>query len=175
MKNKEEMFAQGKRVWRALGHYKYVLLVILAGAFLLLLPDSDTAQKSTEEAAVLPEEAFSVKNLEEKLVQTLSGIDGVGKVQVMLTVKSGTQCVYAQDGSLEQDGSSVQRESKTVVVSTGSGTQGTVLVQQLYPQFQGALVVASGGGDPAVRLKLTEAVAALTGLGADKISICKGK
>ena len=76
---------------------------------------------------------------------------------------------------MEQDGSSVQRETQTVVVSAGSGTQETVLVQQVYPRFQGALVVATGGGDPEVRLKLTEAVAALTGLGADKISICKGK
>ncbi len=62
-----------------------------------------------------------------------------------------------------------------VVVAAGSGAQDTVLVQQFYPRFQWALVVATGGGDPAVRLKLTEAVAALTGLGADKISICKGK
>lgn len=76
---------------------------------------------------------------------------------------------------MEQNESAVQRETQTVVVSAGSGKQETVLVQQVYPTFQGALVVATGGGDPAVRLKLTEAVAALTGLGADKISICKGK
>ena len=37
-----------------------------------------------------------------------------------------------------------------------------------------ALVVCPGGNDPAVKLQISEAVAALTGLGADKISICKG-
>lgn len=113
--------------------------------------------------------------LEEKLENTLSEIDGAGQVLVMLTVESGMKRVLAQNGSVEQDNSTAQRETETVVVSTGSGTQDVVLVQQIYPQFQGALVVATGGGDPAVRLKLTEAVAALTGLGADKISICKGK
>ena len=113
--------------------------------------------------------------LEEKLAATLSNIQGAGQVEVMLTVESGMKRVLAQDASLEQEESAVRREAQTVIVSSGSGIQETVLLQQIYPQFQGALVVAAGGDDPAVRLMLTEAVAALTGLGSDKISICKGK
>ena len=42
------------------------------------------------------------------------------------------------------------------------------------PEKGVALVVCPGGNDPAVKLQISEAVAALTGLGADKISICKG-
>ena len=175
MKDKEALLAKGKKALGALGRYKYVLLVMLVGAVLLLLPNSKETGKTQEQTAAGVEEDFSVEALEEKLEKTLSEIDGAGQVQVMLTVQSGMKRVLAQDGSLEQEGSSVQRETQTVVVSAGSGMQETVLVQQIYPQFQGALVVATGGGDPAVRLKLTEAVAALTGLGADKISICKGK
>lgn len=166
---------RGKRPFRLWDSYKYVLLVILAGVLLLLLPDSQETAKDREQGTTSKEEDFSVEALEEKLKNTLSEIDGAGQVLVMLTVESGTKRIFAQDGSMEQDGSSVQRETQTVVVSAGSGTQETVLVQQVYPRFQGALVVATGGGDPEVRLKLTEAVAALTGLGADKISICKGK
>ena len=175
MKEKEALFLQGKKALKALGRYKYVLLIMLVGVLLLLLPDSDRAAEKGEQAAAAVEEDFSVEALEKKLESTLSEIDGAGQVQVMLTVQSGMKRVLAQDESLEQEDSAVKRESQTVVVSTGSGMQETVLVQQIYPQFQGALVVATGGGDPAVQLKLTEAVAALTGLGADKISICKGK
>ena len=76
---------------------------------------------------------------------------------------------------MEQESECLQKERETVVISSGSGTQEAVLVQQFYPRFQGALIVSEGGGDPAVRLNITEAVAALTGLGADKISVCKGK
>ncbi len=175
MKDKEALFSKGKKAWDALGRYKYVLLVMLAGALLLMLPDWDKADAGGEQTAVGVEEDFSVEALEEKLERTLAEIEGAGQVQVMLTVQSGMKRVLAQDGSLDQDGSAVQRETQTVVISAGSGVQETVLIQQIYPQFQGALVVADGGGDPAVRLKLTEAVAALTGLGAVKISICKGK
>ena len=63
----------------------------------------------------------------------------------------------------------------TVIISNGDRSEETVALQQLSPQYQGALVVCSGGDDPAVRLCLSDAVSALTGLGADKISICKGK
>ena len=68
-----------------------------------------------------------------------------------------------------------KRDGGAVESSQESGVEGTVTLQQLSPQFQGALVVCSGGGEPTVQLRLVEAVSALTGLGADKISVCKGK
>ena len=37
------------------------------------------------------------------------------------------------------------------------------------------VVVCPGGEDPAVQLRLVEAVADLTGLGTDRITICKGR
>ena len=49
-----------------------------------------------------------------------------------------------------------------------------VSLQTVAPQFRGALVVCPGGGDAQIRLKLIEAVSALTGLGADRISVCQG-
>jgi stage III sporulation protein AG len=175
MRDKKALTERGKKLWGALGRYKYVLLVLAAGVVLLLLPSGKDREETSAQPAAQGEEDFSVEALEEKLSDTLSQIDGAGQVQVLLTVESGMRRVLAQDTSVDQDESSVQRETETVVISTGSGIQEAVLVQQIYPKFQGALVVAEGGGDPAVQLKLTQAVAALTGLGADKISICKGK
>ena len=181
MKNKDALQEKAKKARSVLGRCKYVLLVIAAGLLLLLLPTSRGGGEESREPEADPgtdsvaAETFSVEELERRLAETLSAIDGAGEVRVMLTVQSGTRNVLAEDGSVEQDGSAIQRETQTVVVSTGSGTEEAVLLQQIYPQFQGALVVASGGGDPEVRLKLTEAVSALTGLGADKISVCKGK
>lgn len=163
-----------------LGKYKYVLLVILAGAALLLWPsarEGPVQAPPAETATAGAEEDFSVSALEEKLSQTLSKIQGAGDVTVMLTVQGGSRRVLAVDekSARKADGGS-ETQSTTVVVSSGSGAgNDPVLVQQLYPRFQGALVVCSGGENAGVRLKLMEAVSALTGLGADKISICKGK
>lgn len=175
MKEKAALLVQGKRALNALGRYKYVVFVMLIGLALLMLPDTKVDSEVQTQLLSVGEEDFSVEALEEKLEETLARIDGAGEVRVMLTVQSGMKRVLAQNRSMEQEGDSVQQEIENVVISAGSGVQETVLIQQIYPQFQGALVVASGGEDPTVKLKLTEAVAALTGLGADKISICKGK
>ncbi len=174
MKEMDALRAQGKQIWEKLGRYKYIILVILAGVLLMLLPASRDADTQQEPVAAVGEE-FSVKAMEQKLAESLAHIEGAGRVRVMLTVESGMKRVWAQDTSMEQEGTALQRETKTVVISTGSGKQEAVLIEQVYPKFQGALVVTSGGGDPTVRLELTKAVSALTGLGADKISICKGK
>ena len=154
--------------------YKYVLLVIAAGIVLLLLPlggEENPASGGTESQNGNGEETFRVEEMERRLEEALSRVDGAGEVTVVLTVKSGARQILAQDSSRSGEESS----TSTVVVSTGSGTEDAVVLQQVYPQYQGALVVCPGGGDPAVCLKLVDAVSALTGLGADKISICKSK
>lgn len=160
--------------------YRYVGLVLAAGLLLLLWP---SGKKETAAEAQPPpqvrsaEEDFSVAALEEKLEQTLSEIHGAGEVRVMLTVQGGSRRVLAQNSKESKDADGAyERQSETVVVSGGTGNgEGPVLLQQLYPRFQGAVVVCEGGGDASVRLKLMEAVSALTGLGTDKIAICKGK
>ena len=154
--------------------YKYVLLVIAAGIVLLLLPlgrEENPASGGTKSQNENGEETFRVEEMERRLEEALSRVDGAGEVTVVLTVKSGARQILAQDSSRSGEESS----TSTVVVSTGSGTEDAVVLQQVYPQYQGALVVCPGGGDPAVCLKLVDAVSALTGLGADKISICKSK
>ena len=46
-------------------------------------------------------------------------------------------------------------------------------VQELYPEYRGALVVCDGGGDSQIQLQVLQAVQALTGLNANQISICE--
>lgn len=176
MKDKAWWTAQLKRLTGLAIQYKYVLLVILAGAVLLLLPGGGDQGEPAAQARSEPYagQEFDLAQTEQRLAQALSKIDGAGEVTVVLTLAGSSRQVLAQDStSTWQEGG--QEESRTtVVISRGSGVQQTVALQQLSPEFQGALVVCSGGDDPAVRLTLTQAVSALTGLGADKISVCAG-
>ena len=152
-----------------LGKYKTALLVLAVGIFLMLLPSGSGGQ-DREEVQTAGEVVFDLEAFEERLEQTLSGIQGAGKTRVMLSVKSEGQQVLAQN--VEQDGE--RTTSTTVTVGKGSGSQEVVALQKLGPQFQGAVVVCPGGDDPQVRLALAQAVGAVTGLGSDRISICKG-
>ena len=158
----------GRRLRDSLGRYRLVWAVILAGAILLLLPSGEKRQEAETKTETA---SFDLTATEQRLAETLSKIDGAGEVTVMLTVRDSPRKVLAQN---RQNGETDER-AETVVLSRGSGTQETVTVQEVYPVYRGAVLVCAGGDDPQVRLELTRAVSALTGLGADKISISKGK
>ena len=163
---------EAEKVWKLLEKYKYVLIVLAAGLVLLLWPTGE-GEKPAEDAAPGAQEEFDLATLEEKLSQTLSQVEGAGKVTVALTVKSGTERVPLTDRSTSSRERESQVEEKTVVVNTGSGQQAVVRLERA-PVFQGAVVVCPGGDQAEVRLLLTQAVSSLTGLGADRITVCKG-
>lgn len=158
------------RQWaqKSKGKGKLLWLLLLAGLLLLLLPGGGEEGEAEQEQGSWN---YSLEETEARLAQTLSKIDGAGEVTVMLTVQDSPRKVLAEDRDQEEQG----ERSETVVLSRGSSLQETVTVQEVLPRYQGALLVCPGGDDPEVRLKLTEATAALTGLGSDKISISKGK
>ncbi len=142
--------------------YKYALIVLAAGLVLLCLPISDSGDPSaadSPQAEVQPQQ-----ELEEKLQQALEQITGAGRVQVVLTIKESQQRVLASDET--------ETQSKTVTIQSGSGTE-TVTVKSIGPVYQGALVVCDGADSPSVRLDVVNSVSALTGLGADRISVVK--
>ena len=160
-------------VRKALDRYKYVLIIIVVGIILLLWPTGERERNIETGGTSDVRETFDLEALEEKLSKTLSRVEGAGEVTVTLTLKRGMEQVLASDRatSVSERGNSVEEE--TVLVSSGGG-QETVLLTQKYPTFQGALVVCEGGTNAEIRLLLTQAVSALTGLGADRITVCKG-
>lgn len=165
---------EAAKVLKFLEQYKYVLIIIVVGIALLLWPSGGKQAPPAQDSAISSrQDDFDLAALEEKLSQTLSQVEGAGRVSVTLTIKSGMEQVLASDRttSVTERGSSVEEE--TVLLSNGSGEE-AVLITQRYPVFQGALVVCEGGDSAEIRLLMTQAVSALTGLGADRITVCKG-
>lgn len=158
-------FSEWKAIW---DRYKYILLVVLVGMLLLLLPDGQK-EKAKQTQSAQQEETFDLEQMEKKLERVLGQVQGAGEVTVMLTLRESGRQVLARD----TENSGTEQRSTAVIVSKGSGVQQTVSLQSIYPKYQGALVVCTGAGDARVKLELLEAVRALTGLSAEKISICK--
>lgn len=170
MNGREALAKLAGKIKGPMEKYRLVWLVILAGLILLTLPmgeEEETVQETTTATT-----QFDLAALENRLEEALSKIDGAGEVTVVLTIQNGPRQVLAQDVDRR---TGEGENTETVILSRGSSAQETVAVQELYPSYQGALLICEGGDDPDVRLKLTEATSALTGLGADKISISKGK
>ena len=147
--------------------YRYVLLVVLAGLFLMALPDGKNAKAAPEPAA----ETEPSQNLQTDLEEILSQIQGAGRVRVLLTQREGEQTVYQTD----EDSTSSGVRSDTVLLSGADRSQ-TGLVQQINPPvYLGAVIVCQGADSASVRLAIVSAVGSVTGLSADKITVLKLK
>ncbi len=157
--------------------YKFVGLTVLIGVGLLLWPSGKktTGTSSGSPAAAAP--AAVEQDLQADMEEILGAISGVGQVKVLLTVDSDGERQLAQNTELAYSGSTAapedySRRSETVLVDGAEG-DGTVVVRTVYPTYRGALVVCQGGDRPEVKLAVTEAVAALTGLSADRVTVAK--
>lgn len=160
-----------RRLW---DRYKFVGLVMLIGAALLLWPSGSGSTASPSGSDGQQEEA---ETLARELEEILGKMDGVGQVRVLLTVQDDGQRQLATDGELSYSGSpqapdDYQRTNETVLVDGAQGDE-PVVTRQWSPTYRGALVVCQGGGQASVRLAVTEAVTVLTGLTADRVTVAK--
>ena len=153
--------------------YRFAALVALAGVVLMLLPGKKDSMPDAETAE---RETFSLEETERRMAEVLGAMDGVGRVQVMLTLHSGETLSLAEDSSATLgSGGDVRQDSQVLTVNRGSGKQEVVVTRRLYPTYQGAVVVCQGAGDSRVRLRVLETVSVLTGLSSDKISVVQWK
>ena len=142
--------------------YRYVLIVIAVGLVLMLLPGtSGTESEPTQQILE------TAPDIETELARILSKINGVGKVEVMLTMAQGQETCYQTDQRGE--------DYSTVIISDSDRNELGLVRQVNPPVYQGAIVVCQGGDEPSVRLAIVESVAKVTGLGADRISVMKMK
>lgn len=171
------MFQGLKGLLQGLGKLKYPLLVLLLGILLLLIPGKKEDVQKGETIAPEPTLGKSTLALEEaRLARLLSRVEGAGQVEVMLSLSSGQETVYQTDTQIirEEDGRT-QEQSNTFLYQADGDSRLPLVCRELSPVYRGALILCQGGDDPVVRLALIQAVAGLTGLGSDRITVVKMK
>ncbi len=146
-----------------------VLVIIL-----ILISDlSDGSGKKEKPADISVDFAYAdayTDALKAELSEMLASIEGVGKAQVMLTLSSAEEYVYAEE---IKRGSS-QAEKKYVIIDNGS--QEEALVKKIKnPQVSGVLIVCEGGDDPRVCEKIYKAVSAALDVSTSKIYVAEMK
>ena len=147
-----------------------VLLVLLCGLVLLCWPQG---KRQTQQD--IPQQTGQTESLEQRLEKILSQVSGAGTVRVLLTQAESGETIYQTDDteSTQENGSSLRRE--TVLVSDGSRQQAGLVRQTQAPVYRGAVVVCQGGDTAPVRLAIVEAVAGVTGLPSNRITVLKMK
>lgn len=177
-----------------------IVIFFLLGVFFLLIatPVSDLTgnrkkQKSTKtgtnqqtQQKKIQEKDAYIAALENKLEQTIEGMEDAGKVDVMITLKDNGEKILDKNQPYESEEETnteenkeskknrIQNNQETVLVETEGNTE-PIIVRELYPDIEGVVVVCEGGDNSALTVKIKEAVQALFSIDAHKIVVCKSK
>ena len=166
---------KGGALMKMLKKHWMLIAALVLGLALLGVSGKKTEEPANVTTGRVPE--FSLAAEEKRIADALENIAGVGEVSVVLTLKSSVEQRVARDETTEyrtlSEGYELNSESSAVLFKGGDGEEPVVL-KYLYPEYKGALIVADNIG-ASLRLELTNAVAALTGLSTDKISVVPGK
>ena len=169
-----------------------VLLLVIAmpadsgnGAYHFLEESKEEESGESDTGGGLPSANTAVyeKQLERRLTEVLQTMEGVGRVEVMITIKDSGESIVEKDSAkseretMEEDGSAkrteqeVQSQEETVFSGSGSSGQKPFVTKSVSPRIEGVLVVAEGGGKPAVVKNISDAVLALLPVEVHKIKV----
>lgn len=172
-----------------------LLLVFLVGLLLLVIAfptskKSSTTENHTQDNSSAKNTQTSLESyeeyLEKRLARALESVDGVGRTEIVITLKSsGEKIVEKDQSSSRQTDSNTDGDGTTNTSDTKSsddtsiyerqsdGTEIPYVSKELTPEISGVLVVADGGDNAVVVQNITEAIRALFGVEAHKIKIMK--
>ena len=191
MKLKE--FIQNK-AWKKWDKSQWTI-IILTGVLLMILAiptenkkkEAETQKKEEKEAVKesSSDKKSYVQEMESRLEETLSAIEGAGRVEVMITLEDMGESVVEKDtakessdlqetdreGGIRKD-STVQIKGETVYEEKSS--EKTPFVgKEISPKIAGVLVVAQGGENTVVKQNISEAVMALFQIDVNRIKVVK--
>lgn len=141
-----------------------IIAVLLILALVILFFGSNSKSASSKENTDLVGEYVS--NLEQNLSTTLSKIEGVGEVDVVITVKSGMETVLAMETVVKETINGTETIETPILVNGK-----TVVLKELYPQITGVLIVAKGANNISVIKRIQNATMSLFDVNINQIEI----
>lgn len=182
--NKEEG-KKGFRIEDLFQKKNALFMVGIAGILLIGLSDFLFKPKQETQTTTAQQTSYDtqpyLQETEQRLVTILESVEGAGKVQVMLTLESAGETVFAVDeqtdtSTQEQEGEQVQRratyQNEHILYDSGEGK--TPLIEtQTQPEVRGVAIVCEGGDDITVVQRITELVSVVLGLSTNRICVTK--
>ena len=167
-----------------------IILVAAAGSIFKKTGEtgSEATPKTQTSSPAGEEEAEAMQALEKRIAAILAGIEGAGRVKVMITCETGAEIIPAVDSrtssneTLEEDSEGgtrkIRQEEADINIayeSDSSGRRTPVILKTVQPKAIGVVVVCDGGGDAAVKERITRAVQALVDVPLHRIQVFKHK
>lgn len=187
--------SQGKKDGekKKLKDFQWVIL-LLAGAVLMLFSsffissESERAEVHLEAeetvSAFASKEVTQEEKVEQELEKILNKIEGVSDVSVLVSFYAGPKYIYAvnyeenfrETEERDRDGGSrdiVEKNNKDqIVLRRGEkGEEIPLIIEEIYPEVQGVLVVARGVEQPVKKSQIVEAVKTILDLPYHKVVV----
>ena len=168
-----------------------IILIAIAGIVLLLAnfsewknAISEKTEKKEEKTVQTDQNNAYVSALENKLVHILENVDGVGKAEVMITLKSSKESVLnkalSEEKQTEEERSGEtqkvnknQKKQEETILSDSSGNSAPYIIKELEPEISGIVISCEGAGNKVVEASVLEAVQVLFGVSANHIKVLK--
>ena len=165
-----------------------LILIVTVIAINTILSDDSTKKESkdantTTNTAVGQTEQANTESLENRLKNILSKIDGVGKVDVLISYSESSQIVPMYNENIKETSTQEQDESggtrvitendvqKDVVYQEDNGQKTPITQKTIMPKIEGTIITAEGASDINVKESIIQAVSAATGLASHKIQV----
>lgn len=162
----------------------------LAGILLLVIAipvekkaEPDAGMKQAEEQSTGENTGDYAKRMERRLREILGDMEGVGKVEVMITLKDEGEQMVEKDRSKSSQNSQEQNDGTVRTATEQQSQEETVyangingepfVTKEIVPDVEGVLVVAEGGGNAQVAKNISDAVLALFPVEVHKIKVVK--
>lgn len=190
--NWKEWVEKGKKI----GVIRLGLLIVAGLVLLIASFDGKEEHKTQTQINTQNEEKQSeeqqlntyIENMETRLTNVLSQVDGIGKVQVMITAKATQEKVVLKDAPYkkttvkEEDSTGATRESKettseegTILEKQQDGSESPYITKELQPEIKGVVVIAEGAAQKQIEAEINDAVVALFSVPSHKIKVMKMK
>ena len=108
----------------------------------------------------------------QRLEELLKDVDGVGRVQVFVSLESLTESVYALNRDYSQNEEKSEGNEEYVIVEQ-DGEDSGLIIKTLMPVYRGVAVSCEGGGSSVVKNEVTKLVTAALGINANRVYVTK--
>lgn len=167
-----------------------VALGLLGMALILLsqfLSSGSSGQRDVDTATADFVSEQYIADLESKLTTLITGMKGVGRARVMVTLESGVQYIYAQEEKRNTDFTREQGETAEVagrvyekenveqkyILVDQNGTKQPVLQTELQPRVQGVVIVCDGADNVIVEQSLINVVTTALNIPSSRVCVVK--
>ncbi len=147
-----------------------ILIIAFLGLFLVLISNKNSTKQQVTTTGY-----EYISELELRLENIVSSIEGAGECDVMINVISSSESVYVTENKKSVDNSDgvikSESEDSVITMSDSSGNEYALMTKEIMPEICGVMVVCDGGKSSTVKNDVIVAVSTVLGIGSNNVCV----